>query len=102
MRNVIIPAREAVSFNEGNYIVEEHPKTDHSPGLVRVETRRCDDTGAFLPGPPKSYAIADDMYDTLMGDGHGWADPGKPIGTYRNEDLWHFIDIIRSMTGDTP
>jgi hypothetical protein len=33
-------------------------------------------------------------YTELNGPPTSWA-PDKPTGTYRNQDLWHFIDILR-------
>lgn len=34
-------------------------------------------------------------YTELMSANPSWA-PNKPAGTFRQEDLWHFIDLIRS------
>lgn len=34
-------------------------------------------------------------YTELMIANPSWA-PNKPAGTFRKEDLWHFIDLIRS------
>lgn len=36
-------------------------------------------------------------YDELLSANPAWA-PQKPQGVFRKEDLWHFIDLIRSRT----
>jgi len=38
-------------------------------------------------------AITD--YADLMSANPSWA-PNKPAGVFRQEDLWHFVDLIRS------
>lgn len=45
--------------------------------------------------PVKEYRIMDEHLTELNGPPTDWA-PDKPNGTYRNQDLWHFIDILRS------
>lgn len=42
----------------------------------------------------KEYRIVGDNLTELNGPPTSWS-PDKPNGTYRNEDLWHFIDILR-------
>jgi hypothetical protein len=34
-------------------------------------------------------------YTELMSANPSWA-PNKPVGVFRQEDLWHFVDLIRS------
>jgi hypothetical protein len=41
----------------------------------------------------KEYRIVGDNLTELNGPATAWA-PDKPTGTYRNEDLWHFIDLL--------
>lgn len=94
MRTVTIPA---VSFCEEIFTLQEYPGDKVTPGHVNVEVRRCNEEGVFLPGASTSFQIEGDMYEMLVGDGQGWAQPDKPVGTYRNEDLWYFIDHIRAM-----
>jgi hypothetical protein len=36
-------------------------------------------------------------YTELMSANPLWA-PTKPAGVFRKEDLWHFVDLIRSRT----
>lgn len=44
---------------------------------------------------PQEFLISGEMYTELNGPPTLWA-PDKPDGTYRNQDLWHFIDILRN------
>jgi hypothetical protein len=45
--------------------------------------------------PTKEYRIMKNDYQELTGVPTNWA-PDKPSGTYRNEDLWHYIDLQRN------
>ena len=38
-----------------------------------------------------------DDYQELLSANPTWA-PTKPAGVFRKEDLWHFVDLIRSRT----
>ena len=71
--------------------------------------------GAFVPFPSQTYesimivdnpgvtqsmtgvVLREDRFDytELMSSKPSWA-PNKPAGTFRKEDLWHFVDLIRS------
>lgn len=44
---------------------------------------------------PQEFLISGEMYTELNGPPTSWA-PDKPDGTFRNQDLWHFIDILRN------
>jgi hypothetical protein len=57
-----------------------------------VEEVLDDDGNVVRPGRP---AITD--YTDLMSANPTWA-PGKPADTFRFDDLWHFIDMIRERT----
>lgn len=71
--------------------IEEIPNT-----LVNVMIGKTDTAGEFIvPQQYQNYIINGDNYIELNGPPTSWA-PDKPTGTYRNEDLWHFIDILRS------
>jgi len=48
----------------------------------------------IVPQMFKTYEIRDEMYDELNSSNPSW-NPTKPEGTYFNDDLWHFIDLIR-------
>jgi len=41
----------------------------------------------------KEYRIVGNNLTELNGPPTTWS-PNKPTGTYRNEDLWHFIDLL--------
>lgn len=43
--------------------------------------------------------IREDQFDytELMSANPVWA-PNKPAGTFRKDDLWHFVDLIRSRS----
>jgi hypothetical protein len=71
--------------------IEEIPNT-----LVNVMVGKTDTNGEFLvPQQYQNYIIDGDNYTELNGPPTSWA-PDKPTGTYRNQDLWHFIDILRA------
>ena len=42
----------------------------------------------------KEYRIVGNNLTELNGPPTAWS-PDKPTGTYRNEDLWHYIDLLR-------
>ena len=44
---------------------------------------------------PQEFLIFGEMYTELNGPPTNWA-PDKPSGTYRNEDLWHYINLQRN------
>lgn len=63
---------------------------------VYVMVGKVDSSGEFLvPQQYESYEITGDDFTELMSASPTWA-PGKPANTYRNEDLWIFIDRNRS------
>jgi hypothetical protein len=88
-RDVTIPAE---TIYEDIQSLQEYPEQQ----IVRVVVGVTDAQGVFLvPQQFKAYEIYGDMYTELVGPPTSWA-PDKPTGTYRNQDLWHFIDILRS------
>lgn len=63
--------------------------------VIRVMVGTIDANGAFLMTQHYlRYEIGGDDFTELMSASPPWA-PGKPAGTYRNEDLWIFIDRKR-------
>lgn len=87
-REIDIPAQQVY---EDIRSIEEIP-----PLSVMVMVGKTDASGEFLvPQAFSIYMIDGDMYTELNGPPQSWA-PDKPDGTYRNEDLWHFIDILRN------
>lgn len=87
-RQIDIPAQIVY---EDFRTIEEVPNV-----LVNVMVGKTDSTGEFIvPQQFSNFVINGDNYTELNGPPTSWA-PDKPTGTYRNEDLWHFIDILRS------
>jgi hypothetical protein len=43
------------------------------------------------------YMIHGTDYEELMSAYPSWS-PQKPAGVFRKEDLWHFVDLMRSRT----
>lgn len=62
--------------------------------VVAVIVGNTNSEGVFIvPQQFKTYRIENDMYDELNSANPSW-NPTKPEGTYFNEDLWHFIDLL--------
>jgi len=87
-RQIDIPAQVVY---EDIRTIEEVPNIS-----VNVMVGTTDSTGEFIvPQQYSLYMIDGANYTELNGPPTSWA-PDKPRGTYRNQDLWHFIDILRS------
>lgn len=86
-RQIEIPAQ---------FVYEDIRSIEEVPGIsVNVMVGKTDSTGDFIvPQQFSLYMIDGANYVELNGPPTSWA-PDKPDGTYRNEDLWHFIDILR-------
>lgn len=65
-----------------------YPQTFKNYTIANAAERLDPQTGQVI-----RPAIAD--YDDLMSANPSWA-PNKPAGTFRQDDLWRFIDLIRS------
>ena len=64
--------------------------------LVRVMVGSVDKDGRFVvPQQFSVYEIKDEDFAELMSASPSWA-ANKPANTYRNEDLWIFVDRIRA------
>lgn len=86
-RQVTIPAE---TIYEEIQSLNEFPEQE----VVRVVVGVTDSNGVFLvPQQFKTYEISGDMYAELNSANPTW-NPTKPEGTYFNEDLWHFIDLL--------
>ena len=71
--------------------------TEVTGSVINVMVGKVDASGEFIvPQQFETYDIKEDNFTDLMSANPSWA-PNKPAGTYRNEDLWHFIDIIRGQ-----
>ena len=87
-RQTNIPASQVLeeiqSFNE----FPDQKRIDVTIGLTDAD-------GVYIvPQLFKTYEIRDAMYIELNSANPIWH-PEKPEGTYFNEDLWHFIDVLR-------
>src|SRR4051812_17231176 len=92
-RTITIPAREV---REEIRMLEEYPPTVlGGPGSVRIVIGVVDDEGKWVESiPSRTVQIDGSKYDELVGlTAPEWA-PGKPPGTYRNEDLWPLVDAL--------
>jgi len=80
-------------------IVEDFMSIDETPGSrvkVFVGVLRADGQSFDVEKyPPKAYIIDGDNFAELNGPPTSWA-PDKPYGTYRNQDLWYFVDKLRN------
>lgn len=86
-RQIDVPAQVVY---EKIVLVEESPNS-----WVRASVAVTDENGELLPNlVAKQYMIEGDNLTELLVGNPSWS-PNKPAGTYDNEDLWHFIDLIR-------
>jgi hypothetical protein len=86
-RQITIPAE---TIYEEIQSLQEFPEEQ----LVTVIVGVTDAEGVFIvPQQFKTYQITGDMYTELNSANPSW-DPVKPAGTYFNDDLWHFIDLL--------
>ena len=87
-RQVEIPAQ---SFYETIVYIEELPNA-----WVRASVGKTDANGELLPNQTaERYTIENENLIELLSANPSWS-PNKPGGTYDNEDLWHFVDILRN------
>jgi hypothetical protein len=87
-REITIPAE---TIYEEIQSLQEFPDEQ----LVTVIVGVTDAQGVFIvPQQFKTYQITGDMYTELNSANPSW-DTAKPAGTYFNEDLWHFIDLLK-------
>jgi hypothetical protein len=78
-------------------VFEEIESLQESPQnkFIRVVVGTIDENGNFTnPQTFKFYEIKNEMYDELNSANPSW-NPSKPAGTYFNDDLWHFIDLLK-------
>ena len=85
-REIVVPTQ---TVTEDIVSINEYPSV-----LVRVDVAYSTAAGP-VPNSSQSYDIDGDDFAELMSANPEWA-PGKPAGTYRNEDLWIFIDRKRA------
>lgn len=87
-RQINIPSQIA---NEEIAYIEEFPGN-----WVRVRVKVTNSDGVEIPMQGQTvFSIEGDNLTELLSEKPSWS-PDKPAGTYANDDLWHFIDLIRS------
>tara|TARA_R110002126_G_scaffold46547_2_gene131025 strand:+ start:1158 stop:1430 length:273 start_codon:yes stop_codon:yes gene_type:complete len=87
-REINIPAQQ---IYEDIYSLQELPDNQSVRVVVCVTTQQ----GEFIvPSQCREYMIAGEQYIELNSANPSWH-PDKPAGTYFNEDLWHFIDLMK-------
>jgi hypothetical protein len=88
MRTTIIPSSS---------VVEDIANIEEIPGeMVRFLVGKRETTGNWvIPQQFETFVIKGDQYTELNGPPLSWC-PDKPTGTYRNEDLWHYVDLQRN------
>jgi hypothetical protein len=87
MRTVVIPE---TTVTEDINLIEE------TPGIqVRFLVGQKESNGNWVvPQQFETFIVSGEQYDELNGPPLPWC-PDKPVGTYRNEDLWHYVDMAR-------
>ena len=88
MRTVTIPQTT---------ITEDISLIDEAPGIqVRFLVGKRESNGNWVvPQQFETFIVAGEQYEELNGPPQPWC-ADKPIGTYRNEDLWHYVDLQRA------
>jgi hypothetical protein len=87
-REIVIPTETVYQEIQS---LQESPQNK----LIRVVVGNVDAEGTFvIPQYFKMYEIRAEMYDELNSANPSW-NPTKPAGTYFNDDLWHFIDLLK-------
>ena len=78
-------------------ITEDISQIDETPGIqVRFLVGKRESNGNWVvPQQFETFIVAGEQYEELNGPPQPWC-PDKPIGTYRNEDLWHYVDLQRA------
>lgn len=89
-REVVIPQQ---SYTEDFMVIEELPGNRVRVVVgVRREDGESFDVERYRP---QDFIIEGADLEELNGPAAEWA-PDKPDGTYRNQDLWYFIDKLRN------
>ena len=89
-REVVIPQQ---AYVEEFMLVEEFPgsRVRVVVGVLREDGKSFD----VERYRPQEFIIQGEDLEELNGPPTEWA-PDKPEGTYRNQDIWHFVDKMRS------
>ena len=78
-------------------ITEDISLIDETPGVqVRFLVGKRESNGNWvIPQQFETYLVTGEQYTELNGPPLDWC-PDKPDGTYRNQDLWHYVDLQRA------
>jgi hypothetical protein len=88
MRTITIPS---TTVTEAINDIQEIPNVS-----VRFLVGSVDENGNFVIGQNfQIFIVSGDQYTELNGPPLSWC-PDKPTGTYRNDDLWHYVDLQRN------
>jgi hypothetical protein len=88
MRTITIPS---TTVTEAINDIQEIPNVS-----VRFLVGSVDENGNFVIGQNfQIFIVSGDQYTELNGPPISWC-PDKPTGTYRNDDLWHYVDLQRN------
>lgn len=89
-RDVVIPQQ---AYTEEFMAIIEHPGqvVRATVGVLRADGKSFD----VERYRPREFEIAGEDFELLTGPETPLL-PGKPAGTYRNEDLWYFVDKLRN------
>ena len=87
MRTVTIPSAT---------VIEDINSLEENPGnFVRfLVGKRLENGNWVLNQQFETFVVSGQDYIDLNGPPLSWC-PDKPTGTYRNEDLWHYVDLQR-------
>ena len=87
-RTITIPSK---TVNEAINDIQEIPNI-----MVRFLVGIVDQNGDWvIPQQFETFIVTGEQYTELNGPALSWC-PDKPTGTYRNEDLWHYVDLQRN------
>ena len=88
MRTTTIPS---LTVNEDIGIIEEM-----AGEKVRFLVGKKDENGNWAVNQQfEEFIVNGQNYIDLNGPPLSWC-PDKPTGTYRNDDLWHYVDLQRN------
>jgi hypothetical protein len=45
--------------------------------------------------PITGFTISGDLYDDLLSEKPSWSDTSKPLGEFRDVDIWPALDILK-------
>ena len=78
-------------------VIEDIGLINETPGYtVQFTVGKKEENGNWIIGQNfEQFIINGEQYIELNGPPLSWC-PDKPTGTYRNDDLWHYVDLQRN------